>query len=158
MPLGIDLPNKHSNTCNLVLTSGLSDCNCVFKTENNATDYMSITSPSELGVKHDLNKCRLDLIPIDALWELGRVYTKGAIKYADWNWSKGLKYSRVYAALLRHLFTWWWAKEQNDPETTCHHLASVAWAAFTLMHYDMNYEMYKNYDNRPNVGDGGKLE
>lgn len=107
-----------------------------------------------VGRKDDSSKCQLDLIPTDALWELGKLYSFGASKYDPWNWSNGIKYSRVYAALLRHLFKWWWYKEQNDSETNCHHLASVAWAAFSLMHYDMNKDKYVGWDDRPNVGDG----
>ena len=146
-----DVPNPHSGTCNYVLSNGQATCNCVFKSR-----YQQIASIEShpIGRKDDSGKCQFGLIPVDALWELGKVYTVGASKYDPWNWANGIKYSRVYDALLRHLFKWWWHKEQNDPETNCHHLASVAWAAFTLMHYELNKEKYNGWDNRPNFGDG----
>ena len=98
------------------------------------------------GVKNDEGKIRLDLIPVDALWEVGRAYTIGT-KYGDWNWQKGLKYSRIIAALLRHLFKWVMG-ETYDQQDGQHHLSSVVWCGLTLLHYDLNTDRYKNFDDR----------
>ena len=98
------------------------------------------------GQKYDEGKCRLDLLPVDALWEVGKVYTMGATKYDDWNWSKGLRYSRVIAALLRHLFKWT-SGETFDTMDGQHHLASVVWCGLALLHFDLNKE-YTQYDDR----------
>lgn len=112
------------------------------------------------GQKLDDGKNRLDLIPGSALWELGRVYTYGAnTKYADWNWAKGIAYSRIYGAMMRHAIKWYWCCITNDEETKCHHLASVAWCAFTLMHYDQDPKTYREFDDRPfNRGLVGAVE
>lgn len=59
--------------------------------------------PLEEGIKHDQGKIRLDLIPVEAKEALGRVVTYGASKYADNNWRKGIAYSRLIAAMYRHL-------------------------------------------------------
>lgn len=91
------------------------------------------------GRKDDTGKLQLDLIPTDALWEVGKVYTMGATKYDPWNWRKGLKYSRVFAAMLRHVYKWWMG-EQFDQQDGQRHLASVAWCALTLIHYDLAKE------------------
>lgn len=99
------------------------------------------------GLKYDNGKCRLDLIPEDAMWVLGQVYTMGAQKYADWNWARGLKYSRVVAALRRHLGKFIMG-ESLDQEDRQHHLASVAWCALALLHYDLNKERFKEFDDR----------
>jgi len=100
------------------------------------------------GRKNDIGKCRLDLIPPDALWEVGKVYTMGATKYDDRNWEKGIQYGRVFAAMLRHAWKWF-SGETYDTEDGQHHLASVIWCGLALLHYDLNKEKYKQYDNRP---------
>ena len=100
------------------------------------------------GRKDDRGKNRLDLIPFDALWEVGSVYTMGAGKYADRNWEAGIKYGRVFSALLRHLFKWW-IGEKYDQEDGQHHLSSVIWCGLTLLHYDLNPPKYSQFDDRP---------
>ncbi len=55
------------------------------------------------GVKHDQGKPRMDLLDADASEGLAAVLTFGANKYAAYNWRGGLQYSRLIAALLRHL-------------------------------------------------------
>ena len=99
------------------------------------------------GKKDDQDKVRLDLLPLDALWTVGEVYTLGVKKYDDWNWAKGLKYSRVIAALLRHLFKWVMG-ETYDQQDGQHHLSSVVWCGLALLHYDLNDERYKEFDDR----------
>jgi hypothetical protein len=87
------------------------------------------------GVKKDHGKLRYDLIPPEGMEELARVYTIGASKYADRNWELGIKWGRVFGALLRHAFAW--ARgESHDPVDGQHHLASVAWCALALITYE----------------------
>ena len=101
----------------------------------------------QAGKKDDSGKLRFDLIPEDALWEVARVYTIGASKYDPWNWQGGIAYSRVVAALRRHLSKWLMG-ETLDQQDGQHHLSSVAWAALTLLHYDLNKERYTQFDDR----------
>lgn len=77
---------------------------------------------------------RPDLIPPQAIEELGRLYGKGAEKYDPWNWRKGYNWSLSIAAMMRHLLQWE-KGERFDEETQCHHLASVAWHCMTLMEF-----------------------
>lgn len=86
------------------------------------------------GAKNDEDKLRYDLIPVGPLEELARVYTIGANKYADNNWRKGFRWGRLFAALCRHAFAWW-RGESFDPDGQ-HHMASVAWIAFSLMEFE----------------------
>lgn len=86
------------------------------------------------GRKNDIGKVRYDLFP-PSLAEVAKVYTLGAKKYGDRNWEQGLPWGRVFAAMLRHAWAWWWG-EKFDPEDGQHHLASVAWAALALMQYE----------------------
>ncbi len=92
----------------------------------------------EAGKKNDVSKLRYDLIPNEQLMELARVYTIGAGKYGDKNYRKGILWHRIYAAMMRHLEAWR-RGEQLDPEDGQHHLASVAWGAFTLMEFESCY-------------------
>ena len=73
------------------------------------------------GKKYDGGKLRLDLIPPEAIDALGEVLTYGADKYEPYNWAKGLKFSRVYGAALRHLNAYW-KGEDVDSESGIDHL------------------------------------
>jgi len=88
------------------------------------------------GKKYDGGKARYDLIPPEALHQLALLYGKGAAKYGDRNWEKGLPWGRVFAALMRHAWAWW-RGEDNDPEDGQHHLIAVAWNAFSLYTYQV---------------------
>ncbi len=54
------------------------------------------------AVKADTGKPQLSLIPSSALFGMGKVMTFGAQKYAAHNWRKGMDWSRLLDALLRH--------------------------------------------------------
>lgn len=97
------------------------------------------------GIKHDCGKERFDLIPPTPLFLLAQVYTYGIGKYDDRNWEEGLDYSRVFAAIMRHLWKWW-GGEENDKESNLSHLAHAAWGCFALLEY-----CYRETgtDNRP---------
>jgi hypothetical protein len=107
---------------------------------------MSVSSDGP-AVKDDSapDKVRFDLIPAGPLFELARVYTIGAKKYADRNWEKGLAWGRIFAAMMRHSWKWW-RGETHDPVDGQHHLSSVAWCAFALMEYE---QTHPELDDRP---------
>lgn len=106
--------------------------------------------PDRIGIKHDSDKVRLDLIPVHPLLALGRVYTIGARKYADRDWEAGISYSRIYAAMLRHALAFW-SGEDLDREDGQQHLASVAWCAFALMEYQHKFGPATHLDDRPRM-------
>ncbi len=99
-------------------------------------------------MKKDAGKLRFDLLPVEALEELTRVYTIGAAKYADRGWEKGMAYSRIFAAMMRHAWKWW-RGETFDEVDGQHHLASVAWCALGLLQFDLKSERYGCFDDRP---------
>ena len=99
------------------------------------------------GAKFDIGKTRYDLIPAFSLDELAKVYTMGAEKYDDNNWRKGLKWGRIFGAIMRHLWAFW-RGERLDSESGLHHLAHAAWGCFTLMEYDITHP---EYDDRGDV-------
>lgn len=98
------------------------------------------------GTKYDEHKNRLDLLSIPSLMATARVLTAGAEKYGDRNWEKGIKYSRVFGALLRHLFKWWTGKEA-DEETGLPHIAHASCCLMFLLHYTLDNK-YKEFDDR----------
>lgn len=58
------------------------------------------------AAKFDAGKVRMDLLPYDALYGAAAVFTYGERKYAAWNWAKGMRWGRLFAAMLRHGFLW----------------------------------------------------
>ncbi len=56
-----------------------------------------------IGRKEDHEKPRMDLLDPWALEGLAAVLTFGARKYEAYNWAHGIHYSRLVAALERHL-------------------------------------------------------
>lgn len=101
------------------------------------------------GRKNDTGKLRFDLIPPIALWKFAEVYTLGAKKYNDRNWEKGIKFGRIFAAMMRHAWRWW-AGEEHDKTDGQHHLAAVMWCAAALLHYLYgDQKKYAELDDRP---------
>lgn len=97
-------------------------------------------SMNEPGLRRDAGKPRWDLLPADALLELVNVYTKGAEKYADRNWEKGMSWHRCFRPLLSHAFKFWSGRSfdtEGPGATGCHHMAMVAWNALALCAYDL---------------------
>lgn len=69
------------------------------------------------GKKNDKkdDKTRWELMPLDCLEDIARVYTEGAKKYGDNTWQNLENgYQRYKAALLRHL--WEFEKGMNTEE------------------------------------------
>jgi len=72
------------------------------------------------GNKFDKEKLRMDLIPPAAIKGLAYVLGMGAAKYGDYNWYKGVEYSRLYAACLRHLIAWWEGEDYDQESGFTH--------------------------------------
>ncbi len=98
------------------------------------------------GVKKDESKRRMDLIPVSTLNALSSVLQFGAQKYGDNNWRQGLAWSRVYAALQRHLVDFWDGQDL-DLESGLPHLHHAACNIAFLIEY---FEKNKDLDDRPN--------
>lgn len=87
------------------------------------------------GMKFDTGKVRMELLPPEFLFGTASILTFGAAKYGDRNWEKGMDWSRVFGALMRHMWCWWAGKgptSENfafgsvDDETKCSHLWHAA--------------------------------
>lgn len=99
----------------------------------------------EEGLRFNTGKTRHDLVPSYAQEQYARVLTKGAEKYGDHNWQKGMAWSKVIASLERHLQA---IKrgEDFDSETFLLHSAHVMCNAAFLTEY---YKIYPEGDDRP---------
>lgn len=101
-------------------------------------------SESNAGTKNDAGKSRISLIPREALWGMGDALGYGEKKYGTNNFRKGIAYSRLADAAIRHL-TQFMDGEDIDKESGNHHLfhclASVAMLVY--MFYNK-----KNMDDR----------
>ena len=97
------------------------------------------------GKKFDEGKVRMDLIPPELLFAVGRILTYGADKYGDRNWEAGMKWSRVFAAMMRHMWSWWAGKGPTtksflfgelDDETGYSHLWHAGCCVAFLIAYE----------------------
>jgi hypothetical protein len=100
---------------------------------------------SEGGTKYDAGKPRMDLLVPEADELTAMVLGFGAEKYGPFNWMNGIAYSRLHAALRRHLGSW--AKgEDRDPESGLPHLAHARCCLDFLIWMSINRE---DLDDRP---------
>jgi hypothetical protein len=81
--------------------------------------------PTDEGRKDDQGKPRMDLVPPEVISAVAHVLTFGAEKYGQRNWEQGMAWGRPYAALMRHMLSWW-EGENTDPETGMSHLWHAA--------------------------------
>jgi len=84
------------------------------------------------GAKRDTQtgKPRYDLIPAGPLKRLAELMARGAEKYDDNNWTKGMPASRFLASLMRHIEAYRLGDREED------HLAGVVFNAFALMYFE----------------------
>lgn len=89
------------------------------------------------GNKDDGGKVRYELLPPEALEEVAKVLTFGAEKYGERNWELGINYSRVFGALLRHIWAWWNPLQPDkDDETGLSHLAHATCCVMFLLTFE----------------------
>lgn len=100
-----------------------------------------------VGLKYDEGKLPWNLIPPESIEQILEILDFGQRKYAAWNWAKGISYSRVFSATMRHLWAWY-RGEENDPETSKSHLAHAAACIVFLLYFTKYRESYKNFDDR----------
>lgn len=108
------------------------------------------------GWKADTGKVRMDLLPPEFLLGTAKVLDFGAQKYGDRNWEQGLAWSRVFAALERHMWAWW-GGENKDAETGLSHLHHASCCLAFLSAYEARST---GTDDRPRVlsPERGKVE
>lgn len=68
---------------------------------------MNAHAPMTEGRKNDTGKIQMELLPPEMLFATATVLTFGAQKYSARNWEMGMSWSRVFGALMRHMWCWW---------------------------------------------------
>ena len=119
-PLGLELVEEYSRT----------------DTDDNITEYKStsvgIGNPSPL-VK-DTNpkdavgtrKAPMSTVSAAVLAEVGVAMLEGALKYGRHNYRvAGVRASVYYDATMRHLYAWWDAGQDIDPDSGVHHVTKA---------------------------------
>lgn len=113
-----------------------------------------LVQPKELK-KLDQDKVPLQLVPASLMWSVATILAFGAKKYAPRAWEKGMEWSRVYGALLRHLTCWFAGKGPTsrsfiwgelDSETKHSHLWHAGCCLAFLIEYE---ETNVGTDDRP---------
>lgn len=85
--------------------------------------------------KCDQEKTPVDLLPPEGLLEIAKVLEFGAKKYDAHNWRKGMKWSRLLGASLRHIYAFV-TGEDKDSESGLSHLAHAGCCILFLLTYE----------------------
>lgn len=100
------------------------------------------------GMKDNLGKVRPSIFPPEVFESILEVFEYGSSKYNDFNWCKGLPYSSLYSAAIRHLSLKWWAGQEIDDESGLHHLDHAITNLIMLKYYITHKDKYGEYDDR----------
>jgi hypothetical protein len=98
------------------------------------------------GARANGGKVSFALVPFHLFSGVARVFMGGKLKYAEWNWAKGMGWSVVVDCVFRHLFKWWYMGEDLDPESGEHHIDHIICNLLMLKHYT---RAYPDGDDRP---------
>lgn len=106
-----------------------------------------VAKKDSAAIKHDNEKPPIGLIPGVALKDEARAFADGRKKYGQWNYKKGMEWTRVIDAALRHIIAF---KEGEDvaPDSGVHHLGHARACLGMLLDYYHNElgtdDRYKN--------------
>jgi hypothetical protein len=148
----LDEPITHVEVENGTLEMPASLVSNLAFEDSTTVDQIFIGSHEDLipeeAVKNDSDKVRMELITPEFMFALSAILTKGAEKYDDHNWDKGkgLKWSRCFGAMMRHMWAWWGGKGPTndsflfgslDDEWGFSHL----WHAAACLMFMISFEM-----------------
>lgn len=88
---------------------------------------------------------RFELLPPSGIMLTAEVFGRGAEKYEDRNWERGVDWSLMFGAMMRHMWAWW-GGETCDPETGLNHLGHAAFHVLGLIQLS---ETHPELDDRP---------
>jgi len=110
----------------------------------NDAPVVTIQQKNEPGTKFDYGKPPMDLLSTEALTQIAKVLDFGRQKYNSHNWRKGMSWSRLVGAGLRHL-TAFNNGEDLDPETGLSHLAHLGCCTMFLLEF---IKTHPEFDDR----------
>ena len=113
----------------------------------------------DTGAKRDtrVGKGRYDLIPPVALIRLAGVFERGAAKYGENNWRKGMPLSRFVDSATRHLIQWRLAEEKGVKQDE-DHLAQAVWNLMAIIELEGRKDLNDIYELANPEVDGGSTE
>jgi len=109
------------------------------------------------GEHFDSNKDRWDLLSWPAIQSIVDTLTYGAEHkprpdggrgYGERNWEDGIKFSKLFGSLTRHLLKAWHGCMVDD-ESGVEHMGHAGCCWMFLAHYLQHPEQYKDFDDRP---------
>jgi hypothetical protein len=112
-----------------------------------AADTVREQIREEKGLRYNKDKTRWSLVPFEVLAEIADHYTRGAKKYEDENWRKGLSFNDTFDCAMRHIHAWKMG-EEYDEETGSRHLIAAIWNLMALVYFCMYPTGYGRFDDR----------
>ena len=106
-----------------------------------------ITSPTGMIREPETDRGRFDLMSPIFLRRLAVLYERGALKYAERNWEKGMSLSRFFNSAMRHMNQYQEGHRDED------HLIQAAWNLSCIVHLLVMIERGKvprEFDDFPN--------
>lgn len=106
--------------------------------------YATTEHTAPRAAHFDSGKRRVDLVPPELIEAVADVLAKGAEKYTEYNWQKGMEWMKLYGSALRHLLAFR-KGEDKDPESGLDPIAhAICDLAFLLVYRRTHPEL----DNR----------
>lgn len=144
------LPHERGITCNGKCGTKQGYVTCIPYVNKDATceehtvqgqynKYIEDKHNKDKGTKFDDEKPKMALIPAKGLVEVAKVMTFGAKKYGNFNWKKGIAYTRLLSATLRHINAIQQGNDYDD-ETGIHHAAHAVCNLLMLIETDKKHD------------------
>lgn len=155
---GYKITAKRSNVCQL--SRNIFDCidSQAMITKMKNSECANTPSGEFKNDRLD-DKLRWELLPMEEVEDVVKVFHYGAKKYAPDSWKNVPDgFERYRAALMRHMMAYL-KGERIDPESGLQHLAQVTWNAIAMLYYD-KHDMgrFPNITSNPNEGCVGPKE
>lgn len=115
----------------------MNDLNRIHQQIQQTLDETDKALNIQIGKKYDQEKADLTYLNPWAMAEISKAFEFGANKYGRYNYRKGMRWLRLSAAGLRHIYSWSWG-EDKDPESGLSHLAHAGACIFMLLDYEFN--------------------
>ena len=130
----------------------------------------ALVAPMGRALRYNKGKIRKELIPIEFIDALAKVYTMGAEKYTtpeedgSNNWRKGLSWKQTLGAVRRHLdkfengedFDYDWPQDLIDKYGPTLHLANAGWGIAALTNFMKSHpeldDRQHSYLTHPKIG------
>lgn len=89
------------------------------------------------GLKHDLGKPDLSLLPAEGLEHAAYAFMDGLHKYGRYNYREGMEWTRLISAIQRHILAFN-KGEDFAPDSKVHHLGHAIAGCMMLLDYYYN--------------------